>query len=669
MASLFIDVEARFAKFQDSLDQVSRDVQRQVRGMERAFSAIGTSIAGIGAALGVGAVGTAVAGIVSSLADLDDAAEKSGASVESLSSLLNTLAPTGVTLEQISNVTAKLTKAMAGADEETSRAAEAFKALGINTRDAEGNLRPVDDVLTELARSLSQYEDGTNKTALAQALLTKSGAEYLPLLKDLATRQRESATVTTEQAAAAEKLANAWRTLGVETTKLAQQLAGPLLTSLAEIINRFNAAGTSSENFYNRLRLALTPNREIGRLESDVASLTKELERLEDLQKSDKLDGYLRKRIGAELEDVTKRLDRARRALADAQPVRSMIEQQFDGVTPGGAPPKLPPAPKLSADDDKRPKQTVSDAERLTRALEDQVFTSLKLSEVDKLRADIARGRVAFETEAQQNRALNAAAQVDSIRSITQAAEDESKAALRRIAAYEDLERTQGAANESAEKSIRDQIEAWKDLVEPTRQYQRELDRINAALEQNRITSAQADAFRRATLDGLIGSLDKTKDATEDTTNIAKELGATFTSAFEDAILNGKKFSEVLKAIANDITRLVLRVTVTDPFSKFLLGDKLDGKSGAIADLIPGLARVFSGGGDGLGAELNPYVGLPKAATVGKDAGANASVVNYVNVSGEVSRADVYNAVALAEARTRDVILGSFSRNGAFAKV
>jgi phage-related minor tail protein len=56
------------------------------------------------------------------------------------------------------------------------------------------------------------------------------------------------------------------------------------------------------------------------------------------------------------------------------------------------------------------------------------------------------------------------------------------------------------------------------------------------------------------------------------TKSLAKDLGLTFTSAFEDAIVGGKKFSDVLSGIDQDIERMLIRRTVTEP-----LGNLVDG--------------------------------------------------------------------------------------------
>ena len=61
------------------------------------------------------------------------------------------------------------------------------------------------------------------------------------------------------------------------------------------------------------------------------------------------------------------------------------------------------------------------------------------------------------------------------------------------------------------------------------------------------------------------------KTFTEATTEVdeldskVESLGMTFTSAFEDAIVSGKKLSEVLKGLKQDVMRIFLRETVTEP--------------------------------------------------------------------------------------------------------
>ena len=51
----------------------------------------------------------------------------------------------------------------------------------------------------------------------------------------------------------------------------------------------------------------------------------------------------------------------------------------------------------------------------------------------------------------------------------------------------------------------------------------------------------------------------------EKTNSAARDLGLTFSSAFEDAVISGKKFKDVLASLAQDIEKILLRRTVTEP--------------------------------------------------------------------------------------------------------
>jgi tape measure domain-containing protein len=53
----------------------------------------------------------------------------------------------------------------------------------------------------------------------------------------------------------------------------------------------------------------------------------------------------------------------------------------------------------------------------------------------------------------------------------------------------------------------------------------------------------------------------------EKNSTLAQDLGFTFSSAFEDAIVSGRRFSDVLKSIGQDILRILLRQNITGPLS------------------------------------------------------------------------------------------------------
>ena len=80
----------------------------------------------------------------------------------------------------------------------------------------------------------------------------------------------------------------------------------------------------------------------------------------------------------------------------------------------------------------------------------------------------------------------------------------------------------------------------------------------------------------------LTASTEKLAEKAKDTNDIARELGLTFSSAFEDAVVGGKRFSEILRGLYQDLVRLSVRKTVTEPLAA--------GFSGLLATKLPGFA-------------------------------------------------------------------------------
>lgn len=85
--------------------------------------------------------------------------------------------------------------------------------------------------------------------------------------------------------------------------------------------------------------------------------------------------------------------------------------------------------------------------------------------------------------------------------------------------------------------------------------YAMEVARLDELLAAGAITQ---DTYNRALEDAEI--------AARDTNGAARELGLTFTSAFEDAIVQGEGLRDVLAGIAQDLARLTIRRGVTEPF-------------------------------------------------------------------------------------------------------
>ncbi|MHA1962924.1 MAG: hypothetical protein ACW99U_22270, partial [Candidatus Thorarchaeota archaeon] len=84
----------------------------------------------------------------------------------------------------------------------------------------------------------------------------------------------------------------------------------------------------------------------------------------------------------------------------------------------------------------------------------------------------------------------------------------------------------------------------------------------------------------------------------EELEKVRKELAEDFASvigtAFEDAIINGEKLSDVMQALLDDINRIILRVLVTKPLENFLTG-VLTGEDPTGSKAGPGGTPFFGG--------------------------------------------------------------------------
>ncbi len=87
---------------------------------------------------------------------------------------------------------------------------------------------------------------------------------------------------------------------------------------------------------------------------------------------------------------------------------------------------------------------------------------------------------------------------------------------------------------------------------------------LDAALRSFRIASAAGQKYKT-----VVNAIrQSTKDVNDDTT----ELGFTFQSAFEDAIVEGRKLRDVMRGLLQDILRILLRTSITQPFGNFFAG-------------------------------------------------------------------------------------------------
>lgn len=690
MPTLSIDIAARLATFQDSLDKIGRQGEQLSGRLNKAFGTVKSSIA----ALGVGLTGGAFAAFVKTGIDAADnlgkLSQQIGVSTESLSALNYAASLSGTSAEQLSQAMVKLAKAATDTAAGTGEALVAFKALGVSVKDAAGNLRGTEDLLLELADRFSKIEDGTGKTAIAMRLFGESGARLIPFLNQGRSgieqlrqeAERLGIILSSKTAKAAEQFNDNMTRLGKSFEGLKVTLANDTLPFLNRLVDDLVKGAEVAGGFGKALVLlsGINPFKDIS---SNIRTLNSDLDGLLDRQaralrqgRSGAASGF----TGA-IEDTRKQIEflkyqQRRDVMAqfsgeefyDARDMRRLQRNQLENA------PTLPPTSTgpdqglqfietlrkrlLAIEQDEyavlrleaAQKKVLASAEPLIQALQRQ-------TEFQKQHAEaVQRDAAAQEAEQQRRFAL-----VDGVAKYVEGLEEET--ALQKLSNEQRLitvqllrleqagisstsdefaaaaERIRAAVNAAAGAQV---VESLKGPLERARD---EVTRLNDLFAAGAI---DVDTYRSA-VEKLGEEFRKAKDAGKSTTDVAKEIGLTFSSAFEDAISGGKGFRDILKGIEQDLLKLGTRKLITEPlleaFTGFLQPSGGGGGGGAASFLGSLFSSIFGGAmADGgsvepgrgyLVGERGPEWFMPRTAgNIIPNGGGSMTVINNFRIEG-----------------------------------
>lgn len=170
------------------IDKAIGDSTKKLSAFERNTAKVGKSVMKAGAAMtaaGV-AVGTATFGVAKATAAYGDKMWKTsqmvGMGVEEFQKLAYAAKYSGVGIDEFSMGLAKFNKTITDAAAGSQTAGRVFKDLGINLKDAQGNLRAPDEIFKEVAEVFENLEGNAAKSAAAMDLFGRSGVKMIPLL-------------------------------------------------------------------------------------------------------------------------------------------------------------------------------------------------------------------------------------------------------------------------------------------------------------------------------------------------------------------------------------------------------------------------------------------------------------------------------------------------------
>lgn len=222
--------------------------------------------------------------------------------------------------------------------------------------------------------------------------------------------------------------------------------------------------------------------------------------------------------------------------------------------------------------------------------------------------------------------------------------EKELKADTRAVRAYlQDIAREREADATRTVEQVRREMDQLREAVKTP--LEKELDKLKLYNERFGPNSQEYGRAAIESFNALHAGAETVSVEIQNMRDAAAEFGFTMTSAFEDAIVQGKSFGDLLRGIADDILRIMAHTFVTNPLTKIVegwadgIGKKKEGstKSGsgllsALFDWLPGFATGGSftvGGAGGVDSQLVAFRATPgENVTVGN--GGAGVIVNLI---------------------------------------
>lgn len=252
VGSLVVEVAANVAKFQSDMGKVAAIAEQRMAQMDKAVGIVKNSLAAVGVGFAFGATFDAIKGkiegAIQSAAGLQQLSERTNASAEALSALVGVAKLSGTSSDDLATGLQKVAKSAIEAENGGKKAAASYAAIGIST-DELRNKKP-DEIFKLVADRLALYQDGTEKSVVAQNLLGKSGANLLPVMKDLAETGDLQAKATREQIEAADELEKNQIRLKASTDAIFKKIG----LELVPVFNAFTKALLESQTANDGVR-------------------------------------------------------------------------------------------------------------------------------------------------------------------------------------------------------------------------------------------------------------------------------------------------------------------------------------------------------------------------------------------------------------------------------
>lgn len=230
------------------------------------------------------------------------------------------------------------------------------------------------------------------------------------------------------------------------------------------------------------------------------------------------------------------------------------------------------------------------------------------------------------------------------------------------------------------------QIQAWRTAAHPLQKYTDEFAALQKAVDEGAISQDVYKKNVELTAKAMTAAETKANKMSKATTALGKtatQLGATFTSAFENAIVGGQKASAVFQGLGKDIEKILLRVLVLDPLTKGLTAGIQSMQNGGTfgGGFKAGYFGHHAGGGTSYGltevGELGPeFIAPPgpvrvlRPETVANHMGGGGAQTVKMEIVNSGSGKQVDHATATMQGNTLVIsaMMSDLKHNGPFTR-
>jgi len=185
--------------FSKVLGKVAGFVSKNVPGILNLAAGIGkigimAGVAFAGVALLLGGFNKLLSASIANADNIDKLAQKLGFASDSFQRWDRTLTLAGTSMEEIQGAVTRFSEAIGQAQKKTSEQSKVFDALGVSTKDVNGEFRSNAEVFEETVISLSEMENTTQRSIMATKLFGEQAKNLAPLMNAGADAIRKTLT-------------------------------------------------------------------------------------------------------------------------------------------------------------------------------------------------------------------------------------------------------------------------------------------------------------------------------------------------------------------------------------------------------------------------------------------------------------------------------------------